>query len=222
MTGSRILSNRARLRLADREIMSRADMIEEYRRQISAYGFSPQSLFYSDAELHTAKMAQYASLARLLVQGNERVLDVGCGYGSLVPLLPPCEYVGIDLVEEFVKEARRRYPGVRFECVAVEWFTEKADWVFVPGMMGSIVDPEATVERVWGMCRRGLVVDFIDSSKYTGSSLNSYNIGACVEFLLALGSTHVEVMTSSSVNWAILVARRFGPWLSTSAAEPVR
>jgi 2-polyprenyl-3-methyl-5-hydroxy-6-metoxy-1,4-benzoquinol methylase len=214
---SRLVPERsAELRLADRKIASTADMVDSYHQQIREHGFTPRSLFYTNVELHTAKIAQYASLARLLLVDCPKVMDVGCGYGSLVPFLPPCDYVGIDLVEEFIVEARRRYPGIRFECTALESFTEAADWVLIPGVMGSVVDPDAMIDRAWALCRRGLAVDFIDASKYKGTSLNSYNISACVAKLLLLGSRHVEVMSGDGADWSILVARRSGLWLAAS------
>jgi SAM-dependent methyltransferase len=214
----RILQRSAHLQLAGREIATTADLVDTYHQQIRQYGYTPNTLFYSNAALHTAKVAHYASLASSLLVGLPKVIDVGCGYGSLVPFLPPCEYVGIDLVEEFVLEARCRYAGVRFECADLESFNESADWVLMPGLMGSVVDPDAMVERAWVLCKQGLAVDFIDASKYQGSSLNSFNIEACVGKLLELGSCHVEVMTCDPYDWSIVVARRSGPWLKTSRA----
>jgi 2-polyprenyl-3-methyl-5-hydroxy-6-metoxy-1,4-benzoquinol methylase len=207
------LGRKVGLRLNEREVTTTSEMMEAYREQINRYGFTPKSLFYSNDEIHAAKISHYASLAHRLIEGFPKVLDVGCGYGSLVPFLPTCEYVGIDVIEEFVIEARRRYAGARFEHTSLHDFKEKCDWVLIPGMMGSVVDPDAVVEDAWSLCRSALIVDFINSSKYTGSSLNSYDIGTCVEIFLEKGSTHVEVIECPSFNWTILVAWRSGPWL---------
>src|SRR5262245_19087502 len=48
-----------------------------------------------------------------------RVLDVGCGFGSLVEhlRLAKFEAVGIDLLPEFVEAGRVRYPGADLRCV---------------------------------------------------------------------------------------------------------
>jgi SAM-dependent methyltransferase len=41
-----------------------------------------------------------------------RILDIGCGPGSLVPFLPErIEYVGYDLNPEYIETARRLYSG---------------------------------------------------------------------------------------------------------------
>ena len=50
---------------------------------------------------------------------GRRVLDVGCGFGSLVEhlRLAKFEAVGIDLLPEFVAAGRVRYPGADLRCV---------------------------------------------------------------------------------------------------------
>ena len=39
-----------------------------------------------------------------------RVLDIGCGTASILAHMPPIEYVGFDLSEEYVRSAEQRYP----------------------------------------------------------------------------------------------------------------
>lgn len=43
---------------------------------------------------------------------GERILDIGCGPGEIVPYLPEgVEYVGYDISPEYIEWARRRFPG---------------------------------------------------------------------------------------------------------------
>ena len=53
---------------------------------------------------------------------NARVLDVGCGNGSTVAefLTLGCDVVGIDLSQEGIELARKRYPAARFECLPAD------------------------------------------------------------------------------------------------------
>lgn len=46
---------------------------------------------------------------------NGRVLDVGCGSGAMADLVPADRYVGVDVDDESIAEARRRYPQHHFQ-----------------------------------------------------------------------------------------------------------
>lgn len=49
-------------------------------------------------------------------KATDRVLDIGCGSGNMLPFLPNCKYVGVDNNESYIDTARRRY-GERAEFV---------------------------------------------------------------------------------------------------------
>ncbi|HVO60878.1 MAG TPA: class I SAM-dependent methyltransferase [Terriglobales bacterium] len=42
-------------------------------------------------------------------RASDRVLDVGCGPGNMLPFLPKCQYMGVDVNPEYIATARRRY-----------------------------------------------------------------------------------------------------------------
>jgi len=58
------------------------------------------------------------ALARL-VSPEARVLEVGCGGGDLLGSLPNAQRMGIDIVPELVKRARKNHPTVRFETADI-------------------------------------------------------------------------------------------------------
>lgn len=49
-------------------------------------------------------------------QPGDRLLDIGCGPGNIVPFLPECNYLGFDSNESYIAAARARY-GYRGEFV---------------------------------------------------------------------------------------------------------
>jgi len=56
----------------------------------------------------------------LRAQPGQRVLDVGCGPGRLLPFLPNVSYVGIDASASYLATARARFPQGRFEQLDLE------------------------------------------------------------------------------------------------------
>ena len=57
------------------------------------------------------------NLRRILVtthvrpSASDRVLDIGCGAGDILKYLPKVDYVGVDLSENYIQTARRRFEG---------------------------------------------------------------------------------------------------------------
>ena len=49
---------------------------------------------------------------------GDRILEIGCGPGTIVPYLPDSEYVGFDLSEEYIEQARRKFSDASSSCVA--------------------------------------------------------------------------------------------------------
>ncbi len=48
------------------------------------------------------------------VKSGEKVLDFGCGYGRNAFLFPKEDYVGVDIVPEFIEIAKNENPGYSF------------------------------------------------------------------------------------------------------------
>ena len=200
------------LSLDGRQVSNWQEMEAAYRRRIQTHGLGHESLFYPDEALHIAKLAHMSRVLYNEVKTGESVLDVGCGTGDLIPFLPPCHYRGIDLVSEFVAEAARRYPDLTFENMNLLNIDEQYDWVLLAGMMGSVPEPEILLQKAWGLAARGIIVDFIDSSKYHGY-LNSYSLGACTEFLLRQGAQQVRIYPTPKHNWTFFVVCHQSLWL---------
>jgi SAM-dependent methyltransferase len=53
---------------------------------------------------------------------GDRILEIGCGPGTIVPYLPECEYVGFDSNPSYIRKAQRLFPHARFVCERVSEF----------------------------------------------------------------------------------------------------
>ena len=86
---------------------------------------------------------------RLLIPTNASVLEIGCGNGELLALLPNCKITGVDLSEKFIAKARQRLPHGRFEVGSAELFEseEKYDFVIVSGTINFLADIQYLLEH---------------------------------------------------------------------------
>jgi SAM-dependent methyltransferase len=89
---------------------------------------------------------------------SDRILDVGCGPGSMVPYLPRSEYVGFDANPDYIQQARRRFPEAHFTCDRVNECnlpqSEYFDIVIALGILHHLDDQEAV--QLFRMARRTL------------------------------------------------------------------
>jgi SAM-dependent methyltransferase len=89
---------------------------------------------------------------------SDKILDVGCGPGSMVPYLPRSEYVGFDANPDYIQQARRRFPEAHFTCDRVNEYSlpqsEYFDIVIALGILHHLDDPEAV--QLFRMARRTL------------------------------------------------------------------
>jgi SAM-dependent methyltransferase len=89
--------------------------IRDYKKTFKKYGVDPRALRWtskSAAEIHYKQL-----VADVNFEGKE-VLDVGCGFGDIIAFIKKkttnFSYTGVDVVEEFISVARKRYPNSDF------------------------------------------------------------------------------------------------------------
>ena len=67
--------------------------------------------FYRDREHQAAQLQAAVTHAGLL--DGKLVVDIGCGYGDLLGLLPPCAYIGVDPDRYAIEQARRLWAKLK-------------------------------------------------------------------------------------------------------------
>jgi SAM-dependent methyltransferase len=76
-----------------------------------------------------------------------RVLEIGCGPGTIVGYLPQVSYLGFDLSPQYIAMARKRFPQAQFVCERVSQFSlpkqQSFDAVLALGVVHHLDDEEA-------------------------------------------------------------------------------
>jgi len=76
-----------------------------------------------------------------------RILEIGCGPGTLARFLPQVEYVGFDVSSKYIEMARKRFPQAQFVCERVSQFSlakqQSFDSVLAIGIVHHLDDQEA-------------------------------------------------------------------------------
>ncbi len=198
--------------LDGQQIRSHDELEAIYRERLKTYGTGYQTFLYSRESFYTERLAYASKILHATIQPQDSILDVGCGTANLVPFLPACHYTGIDLVGEFIEEARQRFPDLAFRCSDMMHEDAVYDWIVMIGLTGGILAPEALIEHAWQHAEKGIIIDFVDSRKDQQDDRNTYSIGACTDLFLDLEAQQIAVYRTRSF-WNIFVVHKQSLWV---------
>jgi len=90
--------------------------IERYRERLERLGVCKETLGWNKGK----QDIRYGSLIGHLPNAISSLVDVGCGFADGVEYIkekhPNINYLGIDIVPEFIEYAKLRYPEYQFQC----------------------------------------------------------------------------------------------------------
>jgi SAM-dependent methyltransferase len=128
--------------------------------------------FYQSASTQPTKGGCFyrkllAGYYRDLIPADASVLEIGCGSGSLLGLLPNRDVVGIDLSEKQIEAARARVPQGEFHVMAGEYLRleRKFDFVIISETLNFAADVQQILENVHAVSHRRtrLILNFHSS-----------------------------------------------------------
>ena len=80
-------------------------------------------------------------------RAGARILEIGCGPGTIAGYLPDSEYVGFDMSSKYIEMARKCFPHAHFVCERVSQFSlakqQSFDAVLALGIVHHLDDQEA-------------------------------------------------------------------------------
>ncbi len=90
--------------------------VKGYQKTYSKHGDTAKALQWRSED---AAERGYKEIVADIDFNDKFILDVGCGFGDIIPFIEEkarhFEYKGVDIVPEFIEAAKKRYPGYEFE-----------------------------------------------------------------------------------------------------------
>lgn len=110
---------------------------------------------WSENDFGREVMDREAAYIRKELKGYTKILDVGCGIGSIEERLPDFNIVGIDVSREMIKEAKKRTQKkfVKGNVEEIPFKDESFDAIFSLTTLEFVEDYEKAIEEVFRVLR---------------------------------------------------------------------
>lgn len=148
-------------------------MIDSYRQLFKQHGYSPKSLGWDKGK----QFLRFHQLTSDWDLQQSSVLDVGCGFGDFNKYLQLLKidnysYLGIDVVEDFIIEAKKHYSDKKIEFVHLDFMDLKSeqrfDYAIASGTFNHKIDGVDGYDMIYENMRkmleysnRAISIDFI-------------------------------------------------------------
>jgi SAM-dependent methyltransferase len=145
-----------------------------YEKRYKEHGASCETLGWKDEE---SQRLRFKILSEIDNLNGATLLDVGCAFGDLYRYLRnnriKVHYTGVDIFNDFVEIARKRYPDAIFmtKNIMTEKITQKYDYVFLSGVLNTKISnnyefAKAMMKKMYFYAKKGIsanmLTDYVD------------------------------------------------------------
>ena len=157
-----------------------------FQKYYKEHGNDMKSLAWKSEEQN---IRRFNVLSEIGIRIDDSILDVGCGFGDYVtrieeqyngPKYVLNDYLGIDIVPEFIRIAKKKYPYKRiiFKVATISDIKEKFDWIISAGAFGykAVTDDyiKKTLKKAFALCKKGVAFNFTSTYIEYECHLNHY------------------------------------------------
>jgi len=147
------------------------NLLARYNSRYSNYGYSPFSLGWDKGK----QEIRFSLLLSLFELKTKSFLDVGCGFGDLNKFLlartTNYSYLGIDLVDKFLLEGKKRYKKESIVFQKGEFletmFNNSFDYIIASGVFNYKLEEDnyqfidSCLKKAFDLCEEGIAFDFL-------------------------------------------------------------
>jgi len=150
---------------------SRERLLNFYNSRLEQFGDRPEALSWSPQ----GQLRRFHSLAEIAPDLNDTsVLDYGCGTGDFYGFLKrrgfDVRYTGVDINENFIELAKKKYPGCAFQVADAsdDRLGGSFDYVVICGVFnlnvpGVAEDMKEALVTLFKRCNKGLALNCLSS-----------------------------------------------------------
>jgi len=121
-------------------------------------------------------------LKKISLSREEKILDVGCGVGNLSKYLKGFNLYGCDLMESFVKQAKKKnYKQVKVADVYnLPYKDNEFDKILCFGVFEYINNPEKAMKELLRVCKGEII---LNTPNYNSAGINHFLFGNWSKFI---------------------------------------
>lgn len=183
------------------------EQTERYRKSYEKHGYSEYSMFMPSDRRN---IRYFELLKNFELTAPFRLLDAGCGFGDINAYLKTLDiedysYIGIDVVDEFMEEGRKKYGAENIRYVRRNFITDDiSDLEFdyaVSSQTFTICYGESdhnyevifpSIRKLFARCRRGVSFNFFtDQGQFKREGTAYHNPAKLLEFAYTLSNSVV-------------------------------
>ena len=151
------------------DALGKKELLSFYTRHLKDFGDKPQAVRWTPE----GQLRRYETLLQIAGDiSGKTILDFGCGKGDFYGFLKDrgisVNYTGIDVNENLIKLARRKFPETEFIATDIEesGFNTEFDLIFICGVfnlrIAGIEDSMRNVLKIlFKLCRKALYVNLL-------------------------------------------------------------
>jgi SAM-dependent methyltransferase len=163
----------------------------DYYRELNKYDNDYDKVGWHSGE--DGQKNRFKILLDIGVKDGDSIVDFGCGLGDLYGYLRDnnfkVKYIGVDICDFLIKQAKEKYPKGKFVTInSLDDIQPNFDWFMASGVFTyghKIKEVMNTLIKVYDMCNKGIsfnMLEFVKEKdqvyspvKYYDSKLNFFN-----------------------------------------------